>query len=196
MWRRSPRVCRLDPDCRSTRTWLSSLGLSPELPVRRRASVMPLLRWSIRCRCTRLLRVSLLATRFQTPALALATGAVTAAVPADADSLPLLPRGNAGPHFIDDACHFMSGNARILNSWPESFFREHVAVADATGLHLNAHLSCTRLRNLALDKLEICSGFRNLRRLHWCHLWGYRYSQRCHMSSYNFQWLLKRTYYY
>src|SRR5207249_8197085 len=89
------------------------------------------------------------------------------------------------PHFIDDACHFMSGNARILNSWPESFFREHVAVADATGLHLNAHLSCTRLRNLALDKLEICSGFRNLRRLHWCRLWFHRNSQRCHKSSYN-----------
>src|SRR5262245_12862364 len=78
----------------------------------------------------------------------------------------------------------MSGNTRILNSGPRAFFREHVTVANATGLHLDPHLSYTRLRNLALDDLEICSGLRDLCHLHWCHLWCYRYSHCCHKSSY------------
>ena len=105
---------------------------------------------------------------FQIPAIAkisapaFATGVVLAAMPADADTLPLLPLGNTGAHFIDDARHFMSGNARILNSGPHAFFREHVAVANSTGLHLDAHLPWPGLGNLALDNLEICSGAREL----------------------------------
>ena len=103
------------------------------------------------------------ARNFQVPAIAkisapaLATRVVLAAVPADTDALSLLPLGNTGAHFIDDACHFMSWNAGILNAGPRAFFREHVTVANTTGLHLDPHLSCTRLRNLALDDLEICS---------------------------------------
>ena len=131
------------------------------------------------------------AANFQVPAIAeisapaLPTRVVLAAVPADADTLPLLPCGNTVAHFIDDACHFMSGNARILNSRPQAFFREHVTVANAAGLHLDPHLSCIRLRNLALDDLEICSGFGNLRHLHLCHLHWY-YSVGCHKFSYEF----------
>jgi hypothetical protein len=41
-----------------------------------------------------------------------------AAVPADADALPLLPPGNTDTHLIDDAGHFMSGDAGILNAGP------------------------------------------------------------------------------
>ena len=99
------------------------------------------------------------ARNFQVPAIAkisapaLATRAVMAAVPADADALSLLPLGNTVTQFVDDADDFMSGNAGILNSGPLAFLREHVTVANATGLHLDAHLSCTRLRNLALDDL-------------------------------------------
>src|SRR5215469_1802041 len=81
-----------------------------------------------------------------------------------------------------DAHHFMSGNARILNSGPGAFFREHVTVANTTGLHLDPHLSCTRLRNLTLNDFEICSGLRDLCHLHCCH----RYSHRCHKCSYQF----------
>jgi hypothetical protein len=106
-----------------------------------------------------------------------------AAVPADADTLSLLPRGNPGAHFINDACDFVSRNARILNARPQAFFREHVTVANTTGLYLDAHLSWTRLRNLALDDLEISSRFGNLRNLHWCRLWFDRDSERCHESS-------------
>ena len=90
-------------------------------------------------------------------------------MPADTDALPLLPRGNAGSYFIDDACDFVPGNAGILNSRPGTFFREHVTVANTTSLYLDPHLSCTRLRNLALDDLEIRSGPGNLRRFHCCY---------------------------
>jgi hypothetical protein len=105
------------------------------------------------------------ARNFQIPAIAgisapaLATRVVLAAVPADTCTLPLLPRGNAGAHFIDDARDFVSWNAGILNSGPGAFFREHVTVANTTGLYFDPYLSCTRLRNLALDDLEISSGF-------------------------------------
>src|SRR5262249_56421180 len=104
------------------------------------------------------------------------------AVPADADALSHFPLGNTSTYFINDAHHFMSWNAGILNSWPRAVFREHIAVADATGLHLDAHLSCIGGGNLAFDDLEICSRIRNLRYLHgrccdFC---------LCHKSSYQF----------
>jgi hypothetical protein len=133
------------------------------------------------------------ARNFQIPAIAkisasaLATSAVLAPVPTNTDTLPLLPLGNTSTHFIDDARHFMSWNARVLNSGPRAFFREHVTVADATGLHLDAHVSCAGFRNLALDDLEICSGIGDLRHLHLRHLhWYYRGSARCHKSSCEF----------
>src|SRR6267143_20435 len=69
---------------------------------------------------------------------------------------------------------------RGLNSWPIALFREHVAAAITTGLHFDEHMSCTRLRNLAVNNLEISSRLRNLRHLHWC----YCDSCRCHKSSY------------
>src|SRR5438046_1729973 len=96
------------------------------------------------------------------------TRTVVAAVPADADALPLLPLGNTVAQFIDDARDFMPWNARILNSGPRALFREHVTVADAAGLHLDEHVSCAWLRNLSLDNLEIGSRLRNLGHLHWC----------------------------
>jgi hypothetical protein len=55
------------------------------------------------------------ARNFQIPAIAkisaptLETCAVLAAVPADTDALSLLPLGNTGTYFIDDAADFMSG---------------------------------------------------------------------------------------
>jgi hypothetical protein len=89
-----------------------------------------------------------------------------AAVPTDANALARLPLGNAGAQFVDDARDFVSRNARILNAGPLAFFGERVTVADAAGLHLDAHLSCCGLGNLALDDLEIRSRLRNLRHFH------------------------------
>jgi hypothetical protein len=132
------------------------------------------------------------ARNFQIPAIAkisapaLATRVVLAAVPADTDALPFLPLGNTTAQFIDDACDFMSWNAGILNAGPQAFFRERVTAANTAGLNLDAHVSCIRLRNLALDHLESCSGTGDLRHLHLPHLhwyWYYDGSARCHNSS-------------
>src|SRR5207247_6813668 len=108
------------------------------------------------------------------------TPAVPAAVPAPARPFPLLPRGDAGAQFVNDPRDFVSRNARILNTGPLAFLREHVAVAHATGLDLDAHLPGTRLRNLALDDLERGSRLGHLRRLHCCH------SDGCHVASFEF----------
>src|SRR5215472_3714472 len=105
------------------------------------------------------------------------------AVPADANALVLLPLRTARAHRVDDACYFMSWNPRILDSGPGAFFREHVTVADTTGLNLDPHLSRLRLGNLALDDLEISTGSSDLRYLHWGRCWRWGYSERCHKSS-------------
>ena len=76
----------------------------------------------------------------------------------------------------------MSWNARILNAGPLAFFREHVTVADTTGLNLDAHFSRTRLGNLAFENLEIGSRLRNLGRLHRC----YCDFRSCHGASFEF----------
>jgi hypothetical protein len=79
-------------------------------------------------------------------------------MPTDAYTLPLLPRGNTFAQFIDNARNFMSWNTGKLNSGSQSLFREHVTVANATGLHLDPHVSCTQFRDLAFDDLEIAPG--------------------------------------
>src|SRR5215472_8245853 len=112
------------------------------------------------------------------------------AVPAYANALSLLPLRYTGAHLIDDAGNFMTWNAGILNSRPGTFFHKQVTVADAAGLHLDAHLSRSRLRNLAVHNLEIASRLRNLRRLHWC----YPDSGGCHKSSYRSQASFKSAY--
>ena len=59
-------------------------------------------------------------------------------------------------------------------------------MANAASLHLDAHLSRVRLRNLALNDLEIRAGFGDLRNFHVRHLYGYnRRSAGCHKSSYD-----------
>jgi hypothetical protein len=89
-------------------------------------------------------------------------------MPADADTLPLLPVSNPFTQFVDDARYFVSWDAGILNAWPQTFYCEYITVADTTGEDLNAHLPCTRLGDLALDDLEIGFGLGNLRNLHGC----------------------------
>jgi hypothetical protein len=43
-------------------------------------------------------------------------------VPANADALASFPRLHPLAHGINDAYYFMSRHARILNTWPETFF--------------------------------------------------------------------------
>src|ERR1700741_4209108 len=51
---------------------------------------------------------------------------------------------------------FVAWNSGVLDSGPQAFLREHVAVANAAGQHLDAHLSRIRLRDFALDDLKVC----------------------------------------
>src|SRR5262249_13730113 len=94
------------------------------------------------------------------------TRVVAAAIPAYADPLSLLPSGDLGAQFIDDAGNFVARNPRILNSRREAFFHKHVAVANAAGLHFDPDLSSSWRRNLALDNLEIRARSWNLHRFH------------------------------
>jgi hypothetical protein len=110
------------------------------------------------------------------------TRIVLTAVPPNTDALTILPVGNAGTELIDDANHLVSWNTRVLNSGPRAFFRKNVTVADATGLHLDPHVSRARLRYLAVDDLEFSSRLRDLRHLHWCYCgdWSYCGARRYH----------------
>jgi hypothetical protein len=45
----------------------------------------------------------------------------------------------------------MARHTRILNTWPEPFFDERIAVANTARLHLNAHPPPLRLRDVAFD---------------------------------------------
>src|SRR5260370_32626516 len=118
-------------------------------------------------------------TNSKTSAPARDACAVMATMPANAGALSLFPLGNTRTHFINDARDFVPWNARILNAGPDAFFCEQVTVAHTACLHLDAHLSSSRLGNLSLDDFKICSRFRNLRRLHW----RYPYSCSCHDAS-------------
>src|SRR2546423_1694582 len=77
-----------------------------------------------------------------------------AAVPADADTLPLGPVRDARADRVNDSRDFMSRHARVLNARIAALFRQRVAVADAAGLDLDAHLSGNRLRDFALDEFK------------------------------------------
>ncbi len=80
-------------------------------------------------------------------------------MPADPDTLPLLPRGNTGAYLVDDPRHFMAWDPRVLNSGPGAFCRQQVTVADTAGLYFDPNLPFGGLRHLALDDLEARSRF-------------------------------------
>ena len=54
-------------------------------------------------------------------------------------------------------------------SGPVSFFDQHVAVADAAGFDLDAHLAAGGFGDGALDDFEISSGFADLDGFHIFH---------------------------
>src|SRR4029434_57717 len=73
------------------------------------------------------------------------------AVPACADALPGLPRGDVFADCVDASGDFVTRDARILKPRPQTFFDKRIAVADATRIYLHANLSRSRLRDIALD---------------------------------------------
>src|SRR5467141_2340615 len=80
--------------------------------------------------------------------------AAMSAVPADSDSLPHFPPGNARAHSVDDSRDLMPGDARVLDPRPRAFFGIFIAVADAARLHFNPYRSGNRLRNVELHELK------------------------------------------
>src|SRR6185503_19638444 len=71
---------------------------------------------------------------------------------------------------VDSSRNFMSGNSWIFDARPKAFFREHIAVADATSFYLDANFSIARLRNVSLDDFERTFAFCHLHSLHACHV--------------------------
>src|SRR5579862_6210830 len=70
---------------------------------------------------------------------AMAAIAACATEPADADPLARFPSVDLGAERFDDADHFMAGNPRICQAGHTALDDDGVAVADAAGLHANAH---------------------------------------------------------
>jgi hypothetical protein len=76
-------------------------------------------------------------------------------MPSDPDALPRLPidRG-VGTGLIDNSSNFVTWDAWKLNSGPDVFPHNHIAVADATGQNFNSYLSGTGLRHFAFHQFE------------------------------------------
>src|SRR5579871_2681496 len=94
-------------------------------------------------------------------------------VPAHADTFALLPMLHPRTYLVDHADYLVARNAWVGNARQQAVFGDHVAMADAAGLHLDTYLSRPRLGHLSLHNLEICSWLANLRHLHRrdCGLW-------------------------
>ncbi len=92
--------------------------------------------------------------------------AAMTAMPTHADTHPFLPIRHVRAHSVDEAHHLVAGHAGILNAGNRAHDRQHVAVTNTAGLHLDAHLPRLRLRHVALDNFKSGIGFRNLRNFH------------------------------
>jgi hypothetical protein len=73
------------------------------------------------------------------------------AVPAYADALPGLPRGDVFADCGDASGDFVTRDTRILKPRPQTFFDKRIAVADAARIYLHANLTGSGIRDIALD---------------------------------------------
>ena len=76
------------------------------------------------------------------------------AKPADADAGAHAPAHHVGADRVDDAGHFVPRHQRVLHPGKQPILGDHVAVADAASLDLDANLAALRLRQLALDQFQ------------------------------------------
>src|SRR5215213_10000114 len=79
-------------------------------------------------------------THREVAAPALFTYEAVAAMPADTNALTCRPCCDVVAYGIDAAGDFMTRHTRILNARPETFFNEHIAVANATRFNFHTHL--------------------------------------------------------
>src|SRR5437867_2800416 len=91
---------------------------------------------------------------------------IMSAMPADADALAFFPFRNPVADCIDAPGDLMTGHTRILKSGPQTFFDEHIAVANAACLHFHANLPSARLRDVAFHQFPISARLANLCCLH------------------------------
>ena len=95
-----------------------------------------------------------------------------AAEPADADALPDFPGGDVGADGVDPPGDLVARHGRVMHAGKGAGRGEHVAMADAAGLDLDAHLARAGLGGGPLDKLERRVGFGDLDNAHEGTPWG------------------------
>jgi hypothetical protein len=88
------------------------------------------------------------------------------AVPSHADSLPGLPQSHVGADRVDTSGNFVARDSGILETRPEPFLHQRIAVTNAARLDLDAHLTAGGLGDWALDDFEISTGFADLHCFH------------------------------
>src|SRR5579864_3131776 len=91
------------------------------------------------------------------------------AMPAYTDALSYFPAGNSRADGIDHAGDFVSWNARVRDARPRTFLGVFIAVADAAGLHFDAHRTRNRFRNFAFHQLKRPLGVQDLNGAHLGH---------------------------
>jgi hypothetical protein len=89
-----------------------------------------------------------------------------AAMPTHSNTHPLFPIRHVRAHSVDETHDFVARHPGIFNTRNRARHREHVAVADAASLHLDAYLPGLRLGYRTLDDFEAGVGFGNLGNLH------------------------------
>src|SRR5262249_25735897 len=89
-----------------------------------------------------------------------------AAMPAYTHTLTRLPVGYTLAHRIHASSNLMTWNAWVWQAGLETFFHQHIAVADAAGFDFNAHLSTSGLWDFAFNEFERALGTSNLHDTH------------------------------
>jgi hypothetical protein len=92
-----------------------------------------------------------------------------AAVPAHTDSLPNGPSAYSAAKRVDSAGNLVPGNARILQSGPETILHQHVTVANPASFHFDPNLSFSRLWHVSFNELKIAMGLADLNSFHALH---------------------------
>lgn len=93
--------------------------------------------------------------------------AAIAAEPADANTIAHLPFGRGGiSESVNDARDFVAGNSGKLDTRPDAFDGDDIAVTDAAGIDPDADLAAARIGDRAFDEFERTMGFRDLHNAH------------------------------
>jgi hypothetical protein len=89
-----------------------------------------------------------------------------ASILAHTHSLALLPEGDIGANFVDDAGDFMPWDTRILEAGPVSFLDHGVTVTNSTCLDFDADGIGSGDGNWAVHELEVVAGISDLNCFH------------------------------